>query len=1073
MPNVKKLHRKSQETRIATWNLNGRLRERYRQEEIINDMKDHKVEVAALQETMWNEEVMVRGDKGDEIVNFQSPAPEYRGLGFYMTKEWRDRLVATKIVNERIAVIRFRIPQGKKEEAEVVMINAYAPTMMKAKSKPEITEAFYQDLEKIYRKEKKGAEYIFILGDFNAKVGAGTEEDARCMGRHGKGERNENGEALISFLAENKLHLANTHFKHRDRQKATWRKATQVGGANKSGIHNQIDYIVTPRRVIKLFNDARATGPTRHRTDHSMAIGRATIGQMYKIKRAQTRTEARRDLSALTKAGKAEEYKEEASRRIQQNAEAKQSQTANERYEMIKETLKKTAEEPPPRAPKKVNGEIKYLDDDQINQLSMTQLKLSKQMCHSEGGRNRKKRQMLKAKRDRIFKQIRDRIKELNEERAIELAEEMERRKGDRRMFEVARIMTKSQDVGFSLYNEKAERILATAKMMTVITKFYSSLFAREGATEMRQWRGEPRRLTTEITRDEVTMAAKRLRNHRALGPDDVAGELIKYGGEEMHEELAKTYNDIFHRHEAIEELTAGYLFALNKPGKTRTAENTRPLAFLSITRKALSNIVLRRISDKANQLLSLSQHAYRASRSTTEVAMTAQWLSATSEKYAETIHIMGIDLSKAFDCIDRATLMRTLERRRIATEDELRLIQYLISETTMQVKIGKEYGEKFKTIIGTPQGDALSPLLFLIYLEEIIRTAGLEEKLQQRDLIYAYADDVNFAMFEDDGGENARCEDAERCTCAKCRARRLERYLPQHFAKRHMQMNAGKTTHVEFVAGSSTEIQLSTVGSRVSGKHECSARIQSANAAFNSMQRIWLRKATISNETKTRLYNCCAQSRLLYNAGASAYRKTELDKLDAAHRRHLRRILGVFYPEHISNVEVYERTKARPISIDVIERRWTLLGHTLRLPKETPGNRMITQYYQGKVAGTNKWRRPTRRARALTTPPRLLQRDLKEKLDKRKRKMRFNVDDLDDGRQLETLRRTAKGRSKWREGVDAIVEEASARWTQRNEKTSRQRAAEKKTYENKRKGEDDNRGARQRRQSKIDQRFR
>merc|ERR1712196_749490 len=128
---------------------------------------------------------------------------------------------------------------------------------------------------------------------------------------------------------------------------------------------------------------------------------------------------------------------------------------------------------------------------------------------------------------------------------------------------------------------------------------------------------------------------------------------------------------------------------------------------------------------------------------------------------------------------------------------DELRLIQYLISETTMQVKIGKEYGEKFKTIIGTPQGDALSPLLFLIYLEEIIRTAGLEEKLQQRDLIYAYADDVNFAMFEDDGGENARCEDAERCTCVKCRARRLESYLPQHFAKRHMQMNAGKTTHV------------------------------------------------------------------------------------------------------------------------------------------------------------------------------------------------------------------------------------------------------------------------------------
>ena len=57
MPTNKKLHRKSQETRIATWNLNGRLREGYRREEIMQDMRDYKVDVAALQETMWSEDL--------------------------------------------------------------------------------------------------------------------------------------------------------------------------------------------------------------------------------------------------------------------------------------------------------------------------------------------------------------------------------------------------------------------------------------------------------------------------------------------------------------------------------------------------------------------------------------------------------------------------------------------------------------------------------------------------------------------------------------------------------------------------------------------------------------------------------------------------------------------------------------------------------------------------------------------------------------------------------------------------------------------------------------------------------
>jgi hypothetical protein len=40
------------------------------------------------------------------------------------------------------------------------------------------------------------------------------------------------------------------------------------------------------------------------------------------------------------------------------------------------------------------------------------------------------------------------------------------------------------------------------------------------------------------------------------------------------------------------------------------------------------------------------------------------------SERYEERIHIMGIDLSKAFDCLDREKLMRILEDIGL-TEDE------------------------------------------------------------------------------------------------------------------------------------------------------------------------------------------------------------------------------------------------------------------------------------------------------------------------------------------------------------------------------------------------------------------
>ena len=163
-----------------------------------------------------------------------------------------------------------------------------------------------------------------------------------------------------------------------------------------------------------------------------------------------------------------------------------------------------------------------------------------------------------------------------------------------------------------------------------------------------------------------------------------------------------------------------------------------------------------------------------------------------------------------------------------------------------------------------------------------------------------------------------------------------------------------------------------------------------------------------------------------------------------------------------------------------MIEKRWTLLGHLLRLEKETTGNKVITQRFQSKATGANEERKPTRRGRVLTTLPRLLQRDLREKLTIHERRLYFNIDDLESGRHMDILRRTAVNRSKWRSGVEAMAEKEHARWIKRNAVKSRKRAAEKVTYERRKRDEEEAR-KRQRtrtetgrkRQRTIDQYFR
>ena len=249
-------------------------------------------------------------------------------------------------------------------------------------------------------------------------------------------------------------------------------------------------------------------------------------------------------------------------------------------------------------------------------------------------------------------------------------------------------------------------------------------------------------------------------------------------------------------------------------------------------------------------------------------------------------------------------------------------------------------------------------------------------------------------------------------CECAACRAHEMEIALQADMEEYNMMMNIGKTEHHEFKPGVKPE--MTVLKSHIDREKELKNRKAKAAAAFNAMQRIWLRGLPISIETKVRLYNSCVKSRILYNAGATAYTQNQLNRLDSFHRNHLRKLLGVYYPEHIGNMEVYERTNTRPISVDIIEQRWTALGHNLRLPVDTPANRVMKQYFRRRMTNAEPVRKASRRGRVLTTIPRLLQLDLLS-LSNTARMNHFNVTELSKGTELEILRNRAQNQERSR----------------------------------------------------------
>ena len=74
--------------------------------------------------------------------------------------------------------------------------------------------------------------------------------------------------------------------------------------------------------------------------------------------------------------------------------------------------------------------------------------------------------------------------------------------------------------------------------------------------------------------------------------------------------------------------------------------------------------------------------------------------------------------MSKVFHTVNREKLITILKEKDFE-EGDISLIESLLNNTTHRIKRGREIRNPFKTTIGVPQGDGLSPKLFILYLSE------------------------------------------------------------------------------------------------------------------------------------------------------------------------------------------------------------------------------------------------------------------------------------------------------------------------------------------------------------------
>ena len=224
-------------------------------------------------------------------------------------------------------------------------------------------------------------------------------------------------------------------------------------------------------------------------------------------------------------------------------------------------------------------------------------------------------------------------------------------------------------------------------------------------------------------------------------GYDDISPKVLKYTSHLISVPLAHIINLSFNTGIFPSQLKTAKVIPIFKSGDRRDINNYRPISILPAFNKIFEKIISFRLTNylEANNLLTDCQHGFRANRSTESALLqfvNDVYLALEEKKYAIGVFI---DLSKAFDTLDHRILLHKLAFLGIRGVP-LKLFESYLTCRKQAVYCNNCYSHLKSIDKGVPQGSVLGPILFLVYINDIVNTSEIFK-------FVIYADDTTLFL--------------------------------------------------------------------------------------------------------------------------------------------------------------------------------------------------------------------------------------------------------------------------------------------------------------------------------------
>ena len=468
-------------------------------------------------------------------------------------------------------------------------------------------------------------------------------------------------------------------------------------------------------------------------------------------------------------------------------------------------------------------------------------------------------------------------------------------------------------------------------------------------------------------TKAEIKKPIMTLRNGKAAGPDEIPAEAIKADMETatVTNMLHSLFSKIWEKEEVPAQWKEGIVIKLPKKGDLGDYNNYRGIMLLSEPGKVLNRVLLERMKEAVDPKLRDQQAGFRRNRSCADQIASLRIMVEQSLEWNSPLYINFIDYEKAFDSVDRETLWKLLRHYEVP-EKIIALICCTYQDMSCKIAHARQLSESFEVKTGVRQGCLLSPFLFLVVIDGIIKTTTTGRNNGIQWTLWTQLDDLDFA---DDlallSHNHRQMQDKTNCLETISAGTGLKISQKKTELKK---INTTANTPVTFGGEPNREVDSfiypgSAVDRQGGTDRDVTTRIGKARAAFFMLKNIWS-SMEIRTRTKLRIFNSNVKSVLLYGCETWRTTKTMLQKIQTFFNTCLRRIYNIRWLEMIPNEELWERAGQEPVAKQILKRKRGWIGHTLRKPASSTTHHALIWNLQGKRKRgrpRNSWRRDTK----------------------------------------------------------------------------------------------------------------